>query len=46
MLRTPLFSDFDPEFHEQLAAKSQTRHLAAGQWLFREHEPADAMYIV
>ena len=46
LARTPLFSDIDPELHDQLAAKSHTRHLAAGQWLFREHDPTDAMYIV
>ena len=46
LARTPLFSDIDPEFREQLAAKTYTRHLAAGQWLFREHEPGDAMYVV
>ena len=38
LARTPLFSDIDPELHDQLAAKSHTRHLAAGQWLFREHD--------
>ncbi|MGP0028332.1 MAG: cyclic nucleotide-binding domain-containing protein, partial [Streptosporangiaceae bacterium] len=44
--RTPLFSDTDPELRKQLAAQSQARHLAAGQWLYRQHEPADAMYVV
>jgi NTE family protein len=46
LARTPLFSGIDPELHEQLAAKSRTRHLEAGQWLLREHEPGDAMYVV
>jgi predicted acylesterase/phospholipase RssA/CRP-like cAMP-binding protein/MFS family permease len=46
LARTPLFSDIEPELHKQVAAKSHPRHLAAGQWLFREHEPADAMYVV
>jgi NTE family protein len=46
LARTPLFSGIDPELCRQLAAKSRTRHLAAGQWLLREHEPADAMYVV
>ncbi len=46
LARTPLFSGIDPELHEQLAAKSHTRHLEAGQWLLREHEPGDAMYVV
>jgi EmrB/QacA subfamily drug resistance transporter len=46
LARTPLFSDLDPELHKQLAAKSHPRHMAAGQWLFREGEPADGMYVV
>lgn len=46
LARTPLFSDIDPEFRKQVAAQSQARHLAAGQWLYRQHEPADAMYVV
>ncbi|HEY2307702.1 MAG TPA: MFS transporter [Streptosporangiaceae bacterium] len=46
LARTPLFSDVDPELVEQLAAKSHTRHLATGKWLFRERDPGDEMYIV
>ena len=46
LAQTPLFSDIDPDLRQQLAAKSHNRHLAAGQWLFREHEPGDAMYVV
>ena len=46
LARTPLFSGIDPELHRRLAAKAHTRHLSAGQWLYREHEPADAMYVV
>jgi len=46
LAQTPLFSDIDPDLRKQLAAKSRTRHLATGQWLFREHEPGDAMYVV
>jgi NTE family protein len=46
LARTPLFSGLDPELVEQLAAKSHTCHLAAEQWLFREQEPGDAMYVV
>jgi len=43
---TPLFSGVDPELVERLAAKSRTRRLAAGKWLFRERDPADEMYVV
>ena len=46
LARTPLFSDIDPKLCAQLAAKSHTRHLEAGQWLFHEHEPGDAMYVI
>jgi NTE family protein len=46
LARTPLFSGIDPELVGQLAAKSGTRSLAAGKWLFREHDPADEMYVV
>ena len=46
LARTPLFSDIDPAHHDQLAARSRTRHLEAGQWLIHEQEPADAMYVV
>ncbi len=46
LARTPLFSGVDPELVEQLAAKSRTRRLAAGKWLFRERDPGDEMYVV
>jgi len=46
LARTPLFAGLEPELVKQLAARSRTRHLAAGQWLFREHEPGDSMYVV
>ena len=44
--RTPLFSGVDPELVARLAAKSRTRCLAAGKWLFRKHDPGDEMYVV
>ncbi len=44
--RIPLFSSVDPELVGQLAAKSRTRRLAAGKWLFRERDPGDEMYVV
>jgi NTE family protein len=43
--RTPLFSGVDPELVEQLAAKSRTRCLATGKWLFREGDMADELYV-
>jgi hypothetical protein len=41
-----LFSGIDPQLVGQLAAKSRTRRLAAGKWLFRERDLADEMYVV
>jgi len=46
LAQTPLFSDIDPQLLGQLAAKSRTRRLAAGKWLFRERDPGDEMYVV
>jgi NTE family protein len=46
LAQVPTFSDLDPELREQLALKSRTRHFTAGDWLFREHEPGDVMYVV
>jgi NTE family protein len=46
LARTPLFSAIDADLRTRLSAKSPVRHLTAGKWLFREHEPADALYVV
>jgi predicted acylesterase/phospholipase RssA/CRP-like cAMP-binding protein len=46
LARTPLFSGVAPELVERLAAKSRTRRLAAGKWLFRERDLGDEMYVV
>ena len=36
----------NPVLREQLAAKSHTRRVAAGRWLFREGDDAEAMFVV
>jgi len=46
LARTPLFSGIEAELMEQLATRSRTRRLAAGNWLFRERDPGDEMYVV
>jgi NTE family protein len=46
LARIPLFADLEQGLGQHLAAKSSTRHLAAGQWLFRQHEPAGALYVI
>ena len=44
--RVPLFSGLEPDLRDELAARTETVHLAAGQWLFRQGDSGDAMYIV
>ena len=44
--RVPLFSGLEPELRDELAARTETVHLAAGHWLFRQGDSGDAMYIV
>ena len=46
LARVPIFSGVDPVLREQLAAKSHTRRVAAGRWLFREGDDAEAMFVV
>jgi EmrB/QacA subfamily drug resistance transporter len=46
LARTPLFAAVEPELVGQVAAKSRTHRLAAGKWLFREHDTGDEMYVV
>jgi NTE family protein len=42
----PLFAGLDPAARAALAARTTTVALAAGDWLFREGDVADALYIV
>src|SRR5262249_60118651 len=46
LAQTRLLRGSDPDTRKRLAPKSHKRHRAAGQWLFREHAPGDAMYVV
>jgi EmrB/QacA subfamily drug resistance transporter len=46
LARSPLFADLEPRLLEQLAERSRPLRLAAGEWLFREGDPGDAMYLV
>lgn len=41
-----LFTAFDPEQFERLAASSQVVHLKAGEFLFQRGDPARAFYVV
>jgi NTE family protein len=42
----PIFSGLSEALREQLATRSETVRLGAGEWLFRAGEPGDAMYVV
>ena len=46
LARSPLFADLEPALLEQLAERSRPLRVAAGEWLFREGDPGDAMYLV
>ncbi len=46
LARSPLFAGLEPRLLEQLAERSRPVRLAAGEWLFREGDPGDAMYLV
>ncbi len=41
---TPVFAGLDPEILERLVAHASVVSLKAGEWLFRQGEPADALY--
>jgi EmrB/QacA subfamily drug resistance transporter len=44
--RVPLFGEVEPALRSELAKRTETVHVAAGHWLFRQGDAADAMYIV
>ena len=46
LAHVPLFAGLEPSLREQLAARTRTARVEAGQWLFREGEVGDAMYVV
>jgi NTE family protein len=41
-----LFADLPADARRALAQSTTTLHLPAGEWLFRQGEPADAMYVL
>jgi len=43
--RSNLFAGLTPEQSAMLAAAMPARRLAAGEWVFREGEPADGLYV-
>jgi EmrB/QacA subfamily drug resistance transporter len=46
LAHVPLFSGLDSGLREALAARARPVRINAGEWLFREGEPGDAMYVV
>jgi CRP-like cAMP-binding protein len=44
--RTPLFSDLNEQSFMKLVERVGTRHLADGEILFQQGDPADAMYAI
>ncbi|MFL5886592.1 MAG: DHA2 family efflux MFS transporter permease subunit [Thermoleophilaceae bacterium] len=46
LAHVPLFVELEPELREALARRARPLRLAAGEWLFREGEPGDAMFVV
>jgi NTE family protein len=46
LAHVPLFAGLEPSLRKQLAARTRTARVDAGQWLFREGEVGDAMYVV
>ncbi len=44
--RVPLFADLEPGLRAALAACIRAERIGAGEWLFRQGEPGDALYVV
>lgn len=42
----PLFADLDLELRAEVASRATTVELPAGEWLFRQGDPGDSMYVV
>jgi NTE family protein len=46
LARVPLFSGLDAELLTEVAATARELRVEAGEWVFREGDPGDAMYVV
>jgi predicted acylesterase/phospholipase RssA/CRP-like cAMP-binding protein len=46
LARVPLFAGLDPSVRESVAARARPVRVASGEWLFREGDPGDGMYVV
>jgi CRP-like cAMP-binding protein len=41
-----IFADLPPESVDRIAERTEERQLHAGEWLFREGDPGDALYVL
>jgi NTE family protein len=46
LAKVPMFAGLDEALLDQVAERTTTVHLEAGQWLFRTGEDGDALYVV
>ena len=46
LARVPLFAGLEPALREDVAARAQHVRIETGEWLFREGEAGDAMFVV
>lgn len=46
LAETPLFAGLDPDVLAELEPELEWMTIAAGEWLFRKDDPADALYVV
>jgi NTE family protein len=46
LARVPIFADLDQSLRDLLSDRARTARIAAGEWLFREGDAADAMYVL
>jgi NTE family protein len=46
LAQVPLFAGLEPAVREDVARRARSVRLAAGEWLFREGDPGDAMFVV
>ena len=44
--QVPLFADLGPSLREALSLRAVAVRIGAGEWLFREGDPGEAMYVV
>ena len=46
LARVPLFSGVDPSLREALSSRMRSVRVPAGEWLFHEGDPGEAMYVI